>query len=89
MIILLPIKSNSVDYKLLVFGKDSNSNSFREAYTTATTIIGEIESGSSTMHKSKKIYVYIPLTPLDPVLPANVSGKRIDVKERGGISTRT
>ena len=87
MIILLPIKSNSVDYKLLVFGKDSNSNSFKEAYTTATTMIGEIsDSGSSTMPKSKKIYVYIPLTPLDPVLPANVSGKRIDVKEQDGIS---
>lgn len=52
-------------------------------------MIGEIpDPGSSTMPKIKIMYVYIPLTPLDPVLPANFSGKRIDVKERGGISRR-
>jgi hypothetical protein len=78
---------NSVDYDLLDL-EGLQFNSF-DRHTTATTMIGEIpDSGSFTMLREimyMYVCVYVPLIAQVPVLSANVSANRIDIKERVGI----
>ena len=82
MRVLLATKYISIDYKPLVSGNNSIANSFRNLTSATTIIVKILQLSSFRMPNSKTIKVEIALTSPDPVLTANISGKRIDIKNK-------